>query len=198
MKTLGSSAFSKAALLALLLPAPLALAQSSYSFTFADGSANVVASGAFDVSAANVVTAGSATVGGIDGFLPGTFSLVSPTTVRALDGTDIIYNNLITPALNPVLDRGGLGFANGYYSTGPNAGHYNYVLNIFGNSPSNYRLFEAGQLTSAPTTGYVYNGINGTLNLTQIPEPSTYAAILGLATLGVALIRRRQQAQAQA
>ncbi len=32
---------------------------------------------------------------------------------------------------------------------------------------------------------------------TAIPEPSTYAAILGLATLGVVMIRRRKQAQAQ-
>ena len=37
---------------------------------------------------------------------------------------------------------------------------------------------------------------NGDLYFTAIPEPSTYAAILGVATLGIAMIRRRKQAVA--
>lgn len=193
MKTPGSSKCAKAALLALLLPAPLALAQ-TLNFTFTDNSSNVLAFGSLDVSG-NVVTSGSATVNGIDGFVPGTFNLVSPSPVRALDGTDIIFNNLITPSQNPTLDSGGLGFAEGYLS----AGHYNYVLNLWGNSPDNYTLFEAGELTGGPTpTGYVYKGVNGTMNLASIPEPATYAAVLGFATLGVAAVRRRKLARAQA
>ena len=32
---------------------------------------------------------------------------------------------------------------------------------------------------------------------TAIPEPSTYAALLGAVTLGVVVIRRRQQSQTQ-
>jgi hypothetical protein len=46
--------------------------------------------------------------------------------------------------------------------------------------------------------GYFKLGGDGSLtfNVTPIPEPSTYAAILGLASLGFVMIRRRQKASA--
>ena len=128
MKICGLSAFSWAALLALLAPAPLALAQ-SFNFTFTDLGANVIASGSFTVSA-GVVTTGNALVNGIDGFLPGTFANVVPTTFRALDGSDMIIDNLFSGS-NPVFNGNGVGFGSGFID----ATHYDYGLNIWGNGP---------------------------------------------------------------
>jgi hypothetical protein len=181
MSTHRFSAFSGAALLLLLALAPAALAQ-TFDFTFTDG--GVSATGSFDVTA-GIVTDGSLTLTGAA--VNGTFALAAPPTVRGLDGTDIIFDNQFSPTQNPTLDGGGLGFG----MTEIDPAHYDYVLNLWGNSANNYSLFEAGKLPDG--TGHVYQEYDGgTLSFSQVPEPSTYAVIIGAAALGFAAIRRRR------
>lgn len=181
MNTRKFSVFSGAALLLLLAPAPAALAQ-SFDFTFTDGGVN--ATGSFDATA-GIVTDGSLTLTGAA--VNGTFTLAAPPTVRGLDGTDIIFDNQFSQSMNPALDSGGLGFG----MTEIDSAHYDYVLNIWGNGPNNYSLFLAGQLPDG--TGHVYQEYDGgTFSFTQVPEPSTYAAVVGAAALGFAAIRRRR------
>jgi len=40
---------------------------------------------------------------------------------------------------------------------------------------------------------FTLNATSGMLTFTAIPEPSTYAIILGVAALGFVMLRRRQQ-----
>ena len=66
----------------------------------------------------------------------------------------------------------------------------NYLVTATGNSsvsgPGNF---------SAGTTNLVGGFLGVEYTYTAIPEPSTYAAILGVATLGYAALRRRKQKQ---
>jgi hypothetical protein len=172
----------------LLAVAPVALAQ-TYDFAFTDLVHGVSATGMIDTTG-GLATIGSITISGAA--LDGTFDLVQPqpTSVRGGDGTDIIFNNLVLSSGNPMLDSGGLGFAGGQRDIS----HFDYVVNLYGNGPGNYGLFEAGSLSDG--TGHVYVGYDGgTLSLTAIPEPSTYAAILGLVSLGFAVVYRRKTVQ---
>jgi len=187
------SAFPCAALLVLLATAPVARAQ-SYDFTFTDGGVTL-AQGSFDTNSSGLLTDGSFTLTAAAasyGFLlpaaPGTFNLVSPPGMRANDGTDIIIDNVYSSSSDPTLTGDGLGFGNVFNS---GTGHYNYLVNLYGNAPGNYGLFEAGQLPDG--SNHVYTAVNGgLLNVTPVPEPSTYAAILGAACLGFAAIRRKR------
>jgi hypothetical protein len=153
----------------------------TYDFTFTGG--GVVASGWFDApTLGGVVTDGEVDVTGAA--LNGTFGWVQGPTVRAVDGTDIIFDNVFSPAADPALDGKGLGFANGYMSPG----HYDGVVNIWGNSPGNYSLFEAGGSVRAYNE---YDG--GTLRVTEraIPDGGITAAMLGMSMLGLGLVRRQ-------
>jgi hypothetical protein len=167
-----------------------ARANADYNFTFSgDG---VTATGSFDVSG-GVASTGSINVTGAA--LDGTFGLVQPSplgSVRGLDGTDIIFDNLYFPTGNPSLDGNGLGFAGGY--RGPY--QYDYVVNIWGNGPGNYSLFEAGELPGDPTpVGHVYNEYDGgSFTVTPVPDGGATAAMLGAGLLCLALARRRATA----
>lgn len=185
------SALSGAGLLVLLATVPIARAQ-SFDFIFTDGGVTL-AQGSFDTNASGLVTDGSLTLtasAASFGFVvpggPGTFNIESPTTIRANTGTDIIYDNMYSSMSNPTLTSGGLGFGNVL-----NGSTYDYVVNLYGNSPGNYGIFEAGQLPDA--LNHVYNEVDGgSFNVTQVPEPSTYAAILGAICLGFAMFHRKR------
>ncbi len=178
-------------LLIMFVPAALAQTVTYYDFTFTDTSNSLVsATGSFSFDTSDgLATVGSVTVSGPSGYLNGTLSLAALqnpvgqlTTVRNVAGDDIIFDNLVYPNSNPVFDSvGGLGFVS---STDNNP---DYMVNIWGNSPGSYTLAEVGN--DGQGRVYVY-GDAGTLTLTQIPEPSAYAAMLGLATLGLASLRR--------
>jgi len=47
----------------------------------------------------------------------------------------------------------------------------------------------AGQ---SPATSFSFNGGNEIINIAAVPEPSTYAALAGVAVLGLAALRRRR------
>ena len=76
-----------------------------YDLTGTFGGVSVVGSG--DITS-GLLTSGSITISGAA--FNGTFDWAPPTSDRALDGTDIIFNNLISLSSTPMLDSGGLGF----------------------------------------------------------------------------------------
>ena len=177
-------------LLSLLVSAP-AVAQ-SFNFTFTDSADQVSAFGSISVTN-GVATVGSITVSGPSTYFNETLSLatlVSPVTTvtDAIGGDNESFDNLVYPTTNPVFNGNGLGFVS---STTGNNSNPNYWVNLWGNSPDSYTLFEAGNDPSvANGQNHVYAGLNGTLTLTEIPEPSSLAALMGLTTLGFAGFRR--------
>jgi len=72
----------------------------------------------------------------------------------------------------------------------------NTMANIANGGYSVSDLYQIGNTFAGTTTQFVGTfalSQAGDLTFTVIPEPSTYAAILGVATLGFAAIRRRKQ-----
>ena|SRR5208337_2544107 len=96
------------------------------------------------------------------------------------DGTDLIFDNQLTPGSNPVLDGNGLVF----YSA-----NINSYLNIWGNGPSSYTLFQLGYNTTALSEIYGPQ-VNGTVTATATPIPAA-AYLLGSGLMGLVGIRRK-------
>ena len=140
------------------------------------------------------MTGGSVTVNGAA--KDGTFTFASPPTVRALDGTDINFDNVVNLASTPMLTSGGLGFGLDF----SDAQHAQYVLNIWGNGDGSYSLFEAGQLPSIPDTdaivqGHVYNEYDGgSLSLTaSVPDTGSTATLLGIGLFGIGYVAHKKK-----
>lgn len=81
-------------------------------------------------------------------------------------------------------------------------GYFPTAIEVNTAGTSKLELWELLPTASGSARGFdlgtfTLHGSTNTLTFTVIPEPSTYAAILGFAPLGVVMIRRRKQAQAQ-
>lgn len=186
MNTLRNSRALLAAVL-ILVAAPAGFSQ-TFDVSFLDGS--VSAFGSVDV-VAGIATSGSITVAG-DPFLSAAYALVSPVPASGSvrdslggGGDDMIFDNVVNSTENH-LTTNGLGFAIGYDSMG----HVQAFANLWENSPGSYDLYVAGNIGN----GYGYNVYSGSGSITAIPEASTYAAMIGAATLVFTAAWRRRQA----
>ncbi|QYM78146.1 PEP-CTERM sorting domain-containing protein [Horticoccus luteus] len=65
---------------------------------------------------------------------------------------------------------------------------------FFAVSPTGYPFY--AYYVGAPTSP-IYSGVYGAVNASPIPEPSSYAALLGAVALGAVVVRRRRRAVAQ-
>jgi len=185
------SAFPCAALLVLLATAPVARAQ-DFTFDFNGGVSAVVE---VDNLSGNVVTLGNITVTGaalngtfgmaiLENFDPGT----NTWSVEPSGGSTIQFDNQILSG-NPILSNWGLGFSSSSTGSNPSTDpNPLYALNVWGNGDGSYSLFEGGNNHNLYAE-YVGGAL---VSVSPIPEPSTFAAILGAACLGFAVIRRRR------
>ena len=190
------------ALLLLLVSAPAAVAQ-IYDFTFIGGG-GMDATGTISI-VGGVAQSGSINVTGVPlEANPGTLisaagalvpDLATPSTLTLInhDGDNIIFDNQVNLANDPILNGNGLGFASGPYQ---DSVHYNTLINVWGNSPGSYTLFVAeAQLDGSGNVigdaQWVYHADSGSLTLTPVPEPSTGALILSALAVGLAVCRRR-------
>jgi hypothetical protein len=78
-----------------------------------------------------------------------------------------------------------------------------YLKTTFEQSGAGYvDLFQMAPTASSNVSGVLLGSFqlssSGDLSFVAVPEPATYAALLGLATLGVVLIRRRRQVAIEA
>jgi len=190
----------------------LVLASSAHAqvFDFAFTSSGMKATGTIDI-VSGVAQSGTINVTGVPveadpstlitaagSLLPGSGA------VENHNGDVLTYDNLVNFSNDPILTGNGLVFVAGQY--GPT--HYNTLIGLnggdaYGNlSPGEYTLFVGEALLDgngnviAPEYVYHWDSAFGSLSLTAIPEPATYAAVFGLAALGLAAIRRRKIAAA--
>ncbi len=111
--------------------------------------------------------------------------LTSPPSVRTNGGTDLITDNILSPASNPIVDGNGIAFGPMPFVTNVSPG-----FNIWGNSPNNYSVFFAGYGNSGDPFFYrEFDG--GILTITRtvtVPDGGMTVALLGLgiAVIGVA------------
>jgi hypothetical protein len=201
-----SSIIRRAALVMLIASAPAA-ADEIYDFTFTSGGMD--ATGTISVNTiTGMADGGSINVTGVpleadpSTLITASGSLLPAsgvTTDSNHDGDDIIFDNLVNIANDPILDGNGLGFGSGQY--GPT--QYNTLINLWGNSPGSYTLFVAeaqldgnGNVIGDPQ--WVYNASNGSLTVTDVgasvPEPATYA-LFGVLAVGCLAMRRRRSCQ---
>ena len=149
----------------------------TYKFAFQSSDAELTATGEITVNAAEQVTGVS---GVISGLVDQTIAAVTanpgfPSPSYSPDGL-FIYNDVYYPTGMP-FDVNGLLFV-----TAQNPGGY---WNLWGNSPGNFSLYESAG-------GNYPIQESGTLSVTPIPEPSTWAMLaLGFAALGFVGRRRR-------
>jgi hypothetical protein len=199
-----SSIIRGAALLILIASAPAA-ADVIYDFTFTSGG-GMDATGTISVNPiTGLADSGSINVTGIPveaspmtlltataPLLPGSGGVENVTDHN---GDVVTYDNLVDFADNPILDGNGLGFGSGQY--GPT--QYNTLIglnggDIYGNlSPGLYTLFVGeAQLNpngSVAVPEYVYSYDSGSLTVTPVPEPATYA-LFGVLAVGCLAMRR--------
>jgi hypothetical protein len=201
-----SSIVRRAALVMLIASAPAA-ADVMYDFTFTSGGMNATGTISID-TITGMADSGSINVTGVpleadpSMLITASGSLLPAsgvTTDSNHDGDDIIFDNLVNIANDPILDGNGLGFGSGQY--GPT--QYNTLINLWGNSPGSYTLFVAeaqldgnGNVIGDPQ--WVYNASNGSLTVTDVgasvPEPATYA-LFGVLAVGCLAMRRRRSCQ---
>jgi hypothetical protein len=199
-----SSVIRRAALLMLIASAPAA-ADPIYNFTF-------TSSGGMDATGTITVGGGLAEIGSID--VTGVPVEASPSTLISVtapllpgsggvenvenhNGDVVTYDYLVDFSNDPILDGNGLGFGSGQY--GPT--HYNTLVglnggDVYGNlSPGLYTLFVGeAQLNldgSVAVPEYVYYYDSGSLTITSVPEPATYA-LFGVLAVGCLAMRRRR------
>jgi hypothetical protein len=151
----------------------------NWSWTFTDTSGLVVASGTLSGSSFGGGGGFNITSGGITDNLYGSgtiFPNPSPGAVGLSPGGTTNYDNLLFPGTDPLVDNWGLLFV------GP-AHEYNIYSNT---APITYLKFVG-------TTGSGGSGPDdvGTFAIVSTPDGGTTLALLGLALVGLAGIRRK-------
>ncbi len=157
-----------------------------YNFTYTNG--GISATGTLDVTG-GVATSGFISITGA-AIPDGTYSLGTPSVIRSIVGDDEIFDNLVNPA-GPqfIVSTDGLGFSSPILDGFP---HAFYILNIWGNSPTNYAIYDAGAADKYGT-GRVYQVVGGgSFTLTEaVPDGGATLALFGCALFGLGALHRR-------
>lgn len=168
-----------------------AYADYSFSFTGADNSYDFQGTLITSANGGGPLTPSGGSITGTGAANNGvTYSLVYASgynSIRPFGGTDLIFDNQLSPGSNPVLTGNGLVFKS---SDGLS------YLNIWGNGASSYTLFQLGGTYDSTTGKYteIYGPqINGAVSATATPIPAA-AWLFGSGLAGLAGIRRRMPA----
>jgi hypothetical protein len=158
------------------------------SYTFSYNGGGVTATG-------NLSLDGTFAVGGnIDitsGPVLGIFNLYTWATpgessIRLTDGTDLIVNNQVNLASNPMMDLDGLAFVS---SAVDSSGNPLEGLNLYGNGVSSYGLWGAG------SDGYGVPNVTGSLDVAPAPVPEPVPLALAGLGFGALLLVQRHRRQ---
>jgi hypothetical protein len=123
-----------------------------------------------------IVSGGTVTGTGTDNSGVSYVLLTTPPSGHLFGGTDLIFDNQLTPGSNPVLDGNGLVFE---------AKDGSSYINIWGNGPSSYTLFYLSATSYGPAP-------YGTVTIAPAPVPIPAALLLfGPGLFGLAAMRRR-------
>jgi hypothetical protein len=129
------------------------------------------------------------------GFVPGTVELIAALTAgdNSVTGPANTQLYLSFSTLSDDSDYAGATNLNSIVLTDPTwvAGTFTLLgpdLQYSFSSSTTVSLL-AGQ---NPATSFSFNGGNEVINIVSVPEPSTYAALAGVAVLGLAALRRRR------
>jgi hypothetical protein len=183
--------YTRAALLTASIFVPASFAQ-NFTFDFTDLADGVNATGTLDVSA-GLATNGSVAVTGSAKDIGSFASYVqnpNPPNIAVANvpgmGGNVDFDDLVTHLNSQqVFDSQGVAFGSTYLGVSSHGTPlYTSVVNIWGNGGGSYTLAEFDS-TGIPQ-------YNGTLSLTEIPEPETYAAILGAAAFAYAMFQRKR------
>ncbi len=187
------------------------------SLTFASGPTHTY-SGAFGINAGTVfvnaslassaVTIGGGSLGGsgtVGAITLNSGSLAPGTGIGTLSGSSFTWNNggsLVFElsgltssdrlSLSGAFTKGtGIGFTFDFGGGGLDGG--SYTLTSFGGTTFSQSDFVATNLGSGLVGSFVLGANDLTLNVSAIPEPSTFAALAGLGVLGCVSLRRRRR-----
>lgn len=149
------------------------------------GTFDLTASGSTGLSAAGSSTVGTITLSGnpFSGAtgstdFTGDLSQFNTTDVQGVDinGASVLQFNLVSG-----ISGGPFSFSGGPSNTSLDSGTYSSVFN-----PGTYTITDVSGFLGSGSSGNF-----GTLTISAVPEPSSFAAIFGLAALGGAFLRRR-------
>jgi hypothetical protein len=176
-------------LVATLICMSWSQAYADFSFSFVDSTGDYSVTGTLlttsNGNGTYTITGGSLTGTGTDD-LNVAFSVlpIAPNgvSIRPFGSTDLIYDNMLTPGSNPFLT------SNGLVAESSNGLSY---LNIWGNSPNSYTVFQLGYNTTTQSEIYGPQN-NGSANVTPTPIPAA-AWLLGSGLMGLFGFRRKEK-----
>ena len=149
-----------------------------YNFTFTSSSESIVGQLTVDGSDNQVTNLTGTLSGAVNDTINGFISNSSFPSPISLPDAAFFYDNVFYPGQNSLVDQFGLVF-----TTAGNSGGY---WNLWSGAPGDYSLYESNRAGEYPIA---ISG--GSLNLTAVPEPSTWVMmVIGLAGLSSAVYRR--------
>jgi hypothetical protein len=153
----------------------------TYNFTFNSSSESIVGQLTVDESDNQVTDLTGTLSGAVNDTINGFISNSSFPSPASVPGGAFFYDNVFYPGQNSLVDQFGLVF-----TTAGNSGGY---WNLWSSAPGDYSIFESNLAGEYPIA---ISG--GSLNLTSVPEPSTWVMMLiGTAALGSAAYRRSRK-----
>ncbi len=151
------------------------------------GSLGVQNSVAYDRGAVSTLNSTNVSVNGLYQALSGATAAQTTAASNAVTLTNNIWDNSVAFNLDGAL------FDN--QITRLALGQNYSAADLYSNVPNGVAGSAEGSADSKFDGTFSLNATTGVLTFTAIPEPSMYAAILAIATLGFAAIRRRKQVQ---